>query len=327
MSLSTSRDTTSTVAQHLTDHNTGHGILNQVDALFIDSDDSASTIQSKIDAGPVVLMEDISIATTLDLDREQIKIDLNGFNLTSSADPVFNIDGGNKLRIIEGLVTATGGKTFDFVSANAVRIRGVSVDQNGDYAVVSIQGGSLYDAFIGGGCEWASSGALDTPMVNVAVTGAQINAVTFERIRMQTNGNANTPTAPCVYMENTDVNWLYGNNFLGVNFEIPSAGAIHLYSCANTLIQGCGVYDSHLDSIIDSMIVVDNSATGGLNCQTTTITNYLRNAGTMAVGKYDIDNRGHYAGSLYVINPMGIGAEGVKVDTGATVVGGYQVNP
>ena len=102
---------------------------------------------------------------------------------------------------------------------------------------------SVYDThFIGG--EWVKPQGMTVLHIMVATNGPFFNANSVSRCRFQTNG---APLSPCVLLSCTLTNnWLYGNTFSNINFEIPNAGAIHLHSCFAHSLQDIQIFDADL---------------------------------------------------------------------------------
>jgi hypothetical protein len=248
-------------------------------------------------------------------------LNLHGRRLISTADPVFRLN-GKRGAITNGRIQATAGRVFEAVSVSRFMIQQVHCYPQSDKAIWHQHGGQAYDLLVQS-CEWESKPGASVPMVDVKVQGATFNRNSFKDMRFQTNGNSRPPSAPVVRLENIDKNWVYGNAFEDINFEIPLAGAIHLYSAFGTTLRNVQVYDTHLGTITDHMIKLSKSPTGGLMSAKTSITDYLRPSGTLPDGKYDIwtiPNSHHYGGSLIVDNPGG--TQGAKVRVNVEVRGG-----
>lgn len=146
--------------------------------------------------------------------------------------------------------------------------------------------GACYDTHVIGG-EWAMPQGMTAPAVNVRVTGPFYNVNSFSKMRFQTNG---IPTQPIISLTCThNANWIYGNSFQDINFEIPNAGAIHLQSCYGTRIINAQVFDADLfGPITNHIIKAGKNTTGGLRSIHTKIDGYFRLSGVKNAGIFDI---------------------------------------
>ena len=140
------------------------------------------------------------------------------------------------------------------------------------------------------------------PHVDVVVTQENFNSNKIINNTFQTNGS---PTAEVIHLETTAAaNWIYNNEVSGNVFEIPTAGAIHVYSSSGLLLSNNAVYDLQASgNATADMIYIDNTP-GGLDSKGTTIYKYGRVAGNLG-GNYDINNQGHEAETISVIDPWG----------------------
>lgn len=246
----------------------------------------------------------IDNAQTIDLDRNQVSIDFNGCTVTSDADPVFAPDGfHHKYR--NGRVVAQNGSAFTVTDLSNSQVFGVDINQDGDHPAweLATDASGFLDVLVEGG-EYQTSGGLDAPFFNLVCSGSTAGAFTVRRLRLQTNGNSSVPTAPCVYLENTSASYMYGVTLEDINFEIPLAGAVHAYSMFQLSMRKCQVFDAHLGTITDDMILVDASSTGGLDSAGVRVEQYFRNTGSMGE-LFDINFAGHLSSAGVIAQPHG----------------------
>ena len=257
--------------------------------------------------------------------------------ITNNTTDVFSI-AGNDVTIKDIEISTNAGNIFTFGASvfnfNLINTRPQQLSTTKSHFYLRGTTG-VYGAYIRG--NYFETGPNHTvPMIDVIVTQENFNGNTFSDNVYQTNGN---PSAEVVRLETTAAaNWIYGNRFINELFEIPTAGAIHAYSNNGLQIIGCQIYDVNFDTDSnDDYIVVDNTS-GGLNSKGTLISGYQRVSSPLGTGFHDIDNRGHYAGGITIISPVGapagqlefnnlsthflLGGSDISDNGGATVVGG-----
>lgn len=86
----------------------------------------------------------------------------------------------------------------------------------------------------------------------------------------------------------SDQSFSSNNSFRGINFEMTNGGNIRLLTCLNTLIEGCGTYDTHAVGDIAENLYFVGKSTLGPKSQRTTFLNTVRHGGTLADDVYDI---------------------------------------
>ena len=155
-------------------------------------------------------------------------------------------------------------------------------------------------------CEFSGGPNQTVPVVNLTTNKSELNQNLFTGCVFTLNGG--TITAPIVSIINTATSgYCYGNQFVGVTFEDSVAGAIHLNGGLGTVIDGIGIFDLSATTV-DHMILLDDGT--GNTCRGTTITGYLRAAGTLGGSLYDIQILA--AQNTTIISP-------VQLDTGTDV--------
>ncbi|MDX1408002.1 MAG: hypothetical protein R3330_07710, partial [Saprospiraceae bacterium] len=253
---------------HEAHHDSVHRYINMANATWVDSTDDAVTLQAKIDAGPVILMEDVSIDTSIDLDRDDISIELNGHTLIyTGTGSVFYLNGNNG-RIGNGIINPSGSQNVFSVasatSASGWRFHDLSVSTAGScVVVVGTLLRSLFESFEftaeatgvpvvditnatafkenvfhrGRFFQPASS---TVPIVRISCVAGAVNNNEWSNCRLDTSGS---PTSPCILVECTSAGWHYGNVFKHLNFSAPTQGAIALYSCFGSVINEVRISD------------------------------------------------------------------------------------
>jgi hypothetical protein len=229
----------------------------------------------------------ITIHETVEI-VEKSHIDLKGTTITSTADPVFRI-GGRHWAVRNGNIVATNGVAFYVKNSGMGCLRDLFVvGRRRERELFVCEGtAQCYDTHISGG-EWYMPQGQRVPHVRVEVPGAFFNNNSLSYLRMQTNGK---PEAPCIKLTCLHpTNWLYGNTFRQINFEIPNAGAIHLDSCFGTTIDACQMFDTHaFGPITGTLIKVGRHSSSHLRSRHTVIQQYMRPGGSLPEGLYDID--------------------------------------
>ncbi len=270
-----------------------------------------------------VFIEGVVITSSpIDLENNMI-VDGSG-QINNNTTDVFDTDGA-RIKVRNIRIEATGGHAFNVTNFSESKIENVKINVTAPGKSAYYQQGTgtnAYDSmFIGG--EWGSRPAHDAPLFYVSVDDANFNANLIQGMMFQTNGGATT--APTIWLECTaSANWIYANTIDNVDFEIPNAGAVHLYSTAGTTLSNNTVFD--LGTSTDDLIVLDNTV-GGLNPKQTTINGYYRVGGTLGTGLKDIDVRGHYADGLVVINAGGSQSAAVEhnLPNSTILIGGADV--
>lgn len=317
-------------SDHVDDHNTLHTLHNLYEAITVDADDDASSIQTKIDAGPVVFMEDVSISDTLTISTTGALVNLNGHTLTSSGAPVFDLDGMREGVIRDGKVSATGGHAFRASDVATSAIRDVSVGMPGGASrSVWYQNGTdqAFDVEVVGG-HWNLAEAISTPAMDVSVSSDLFAANVIAPKRITATGSVTAPVIQIEVAANNSGRFLYDNRFRDINFEEPYAGAIHAYSVQALRVENITVWDTHIGTIGDDMVYV-GKRTGNDLSDGVLILGYHRVSGTIG-SYYDIqaiEGFGIFAGGMAVIHPMGSTAVTLELDVEAgAVVAGHRVN-
>lgn len=266
----------------------------------------------------LTVLIDSDTTGTITVDEPVYINDLNVLDLKSktvriTTDPAVVIQG--RWWVIQGgKLQATAGVLFDCLSSSSGLMLNVFASGllRGKELFRCVGGSACYDTNVIGG-EWAKPADMLSPIVRVEVTGATYNRNTWQGVRMQTNGR---PQAPVIKLSCLhSANWIYSNVIRDVNFEIPNAGAIHLESCFQTVLDGIHVFDANLfGPITDDLVKVSKSA-NGLKSKSTTIKNYMRLSGALNEGKVDINvtDAGHYNHNLIVEMVEGIDGVGLKV--------------
>lgn len=259
------------------------------------------------------LDQNINIAETVlitDLDA----INLKNKVIHSTADPVFQVQ-GRHWSVANGKIRCMVGVGFEIVaSANGLLSNVYCAGLMKSKELFRCVGmNSCYDTHIIGG-EWEKPQGMTVPIISVSVSGPFFNANTFRCLRLQTNG---APQAPCVLLSCThSANWIYGNSFYDINFEVPNAGAIHLNSAFSTIIQNAQIFDADLyGNVTGPLIKIGRLSTNHLKSKMTKILGYYRLSGIANPGIYDIDipTSGHYGDSLSLDMIGGIAGALVQV--------------
>ena len=232
-------------------------------------------------------------------------INLGGTTLISSADPAFIIQ-GTHWSLADGKLVATNGVAFECVFSSVGVIRNLYCSsRNNTKSLFRCMGASsAYDTHIEGG-EWEQSPSMTVPIIHVEVDKEYFNINSFSKIRFQTNG---TPSAPVIKLATlSPSHWLIGNSFSDLNFEIATAGAIHLFSCAGTSMTNIQMFDSHIGSMTDHCIKVGRRNMSSLRSRGTSIRGYLRLGGSLPTQFSDIyaPEDMHYGNSFNVSNVGG----------------------
>lgn len=271
---------------------------------------STSEVQRHVDNfyGAVIKLDDtilISDYSALDLKEKTIE---------STADPVIQVQ-GRHWSLRNGKVRSTAGHVLDIIgSANGlVSNTHLSTTMKSKAVVRCVGQNQCYDThFVGGELE-KPQGML-TPIVEVLVSGPFFNANSFQNLRIQTNG---IPQAPCVKLSCAhSANWLYGNAFSNINFEIPNAGAIHLESTFSTTMINLQMFDCDLyGPITNHLIQLGRISTSHLKCKMTKLLTYFRLSGVMGANVYDIyaPSSGTYAQNVSLDMVSGIAGANVKL--------------
>lgn len=240
-------------------------------------------------------------------------LQLNGKTLEITADPAITIQ-GSRWSILTGKLRAMNGALFDCVSSSSGLM--LNVWATGLLRAKELfrcnGNNSCYDLNVIGG-EWTKPQDMTTPIISVNVNGPFFNRNLWQGIRFQTNGR---PTAPVIKLACAhDGNWVYGNAFRDINFEIPNAGAVHLESCFGTQLQQITVFDADLfGPITDDLVKVTKRPTG-LKSRNTSVNGYFRLSGSLNAGKVDINipDAVHYSPTLAVTMVDGIDGAQVAV--------------
>lgn len=262
----------------------------------------------------------LTINETADI-SDRSTLNLHSKRIISSADPVFRIS-GRHWTIQGGHVTASQGTLFDCLSSQS----GLSINMFYSGFLKSkplfqcLGSSACYDThFIGG--EWAKPQGMSTPHILVATSGPFFNNNSWSRCRFQTNG---IPQAPCVSLACTlSNNWIYGNAFQNINFEIPNAGAIHLYSCFGHSLQDIQVYDADLfGPITDHLIKLTRSNPQSLRTTQTRLQGYFRLSGLLNESVYDIfaPATDHHPDSLDISSIGGIQGAQVRINVSKSTI-------
>lgn len=238
-------------------------------------------------------------------------LDLKGKTIEITADPAITLNGAH-WSILPGKLRAMIGVLFDCVSASSGLILNV-------WATGLLRGKELfrcngnnacYDLNVIGG-EWTKPQNMTTPIVNVDVSGPFFNRNLWQGLRFQTNG---LPQAPVISLKcSHTANWVYGNSFRDINFEIPNAGAIHLESCFGTIMQQMTIFDADLFGPITDDLIKVTKRGNGLKSRSTSLDGYFRLSGALNEGKVDINipDNVHYTPTLAVRNVDG--TDGARV--------------
>ncbi|EAR15445.1 autotransporter outer membrane beta-barrel domain-containing protein [Robiginitalea biformata] len=248
--------------------------------------------------------------------------------LTNNTSDVLVIDGTNT-HIELGSISSTAGHILTFTDNTfnfSVRNTKLSALNTGKSQVYVRGAVGVYDMVIEH-CYFETGPNHTVPMVDVVVTAENFNENRFINNTFQTNGS---PTAEVIHIETTAAAfWLSGNEVSGNLFEIPTAGAIHVYSVAGMKMHNNTVYDLPTSgAATGDMIYIDNT-TGGLNSAGVTISDYHRVAGDLTTNTvYDINNQGAYAGSISVYDAVGLASSQLLFNglSGHVVQGGYYIS-
>lgn len=271
---------------------------------------TSKQLQALIDAETT---NTLTISETV-LIQDRSSINFRELNVISSADPVFSIQGKHWM-VQSGKATATNGVLFDCINSQSGLVQNVFMSGffKSKALFQCMNNSSCYDThFIGG--EWAKPQGMTVPHIMVAVNGPFFNANSVSRCRFQTNG---APLSPCVLLSCTLTNnWLYGNTFSNINFEIPNAGAIHLHSCFGHSLQDIQIFDADLfGSITDHIIKLTRSSSTSLRSNQTRLLGYFRLSGALEEGVFDIyaPSTDHTADTLDLNSIGGIQGANVKI--------------
>lgn len=243
--------------------------------------------------------------------------------LTNNTTDVLVIDGTN-VQVELGAISSNAGNLITFTDNTftfGLRNTKLSALNTGKSQIYLRGATGVYDMVVEG-CYFETGPSHTVPMIDVVVTGENFNGNKFVKNTFQTNG---TPGAEVIHLETTAAsNWIYDNTISYNLFEIPNAGAVHLYSAAGTKMEGNAVYD--LTTATDDLFVVDNT-TGGLNSYGTIFRDYHRIGGSLSTF-HDFANRGHYANNISIENPMGTAAAQLAFDavSGHRFVGGAYIS-
>lgn len=267
----------------------------QLNALIIA--DTTGTIQ--IDENVLVTHNDV-----LNLQGKSVEID---------ADPAVSINGAH-WSILPGKLRAMSGVLFDCLSASSGLMLNVWATGllRGKELFRCVGGNQCYDLNVIGG-EWAKPQDMTTPIINVDVNGPFFNRNVWQGLRFQTNGR---PVAPVIHLRcSHTANWVYGNSFRDINFEIPNAGAIHMESCFGTQLQQITVFDADLFGPITDDLIKVTKRINGLRSRSTSVDGYFRLSGVLNSGVVDINiqDAAHYAPTLSVRMIDGIDGAGIKL--------------
>lgn len=240
-------------------------------------------------------------------------LNLNGKTLEITGDPAITIQ-GSRWSILTGKIRAMSGVLFNCISASSGLLLNVWATGllRSKPLFQCLGNNACYDLNVIGG-EWTKPQDSTSPAIDVNVNGPFFNRNLWQGIRFQTNGRPTAPVARLICANNS--NWIYGNAFRDINFEIPNAGAIHLESCFGTQLQQITVFDADLfGPITDDIIKVTKRSTG-LRSRSTTIDGYFRLSGSLTNGAVDINIQDavHYQPNLRVVNVDGI--DGAVVTT------------
>lgn len=241
-------------------------------------------------------------------------LDLREKTIESTADPVIQVQ-GRHWSIRNGKIRSTAGHVIDLISSANGLVSNVHLTTTmKSKAIVRCVGqNQCYDThFVGG--ELEKPQGMTSPIVEVLVSGPFFNANSFQNLRIQTNG---IPQAPCVKLScSHSANWIYGNAFYNINFEIPNAGAIHLESTLSTSMINMQMFDCDLfGPITGHLIKVGRISSAHLRSKMTKIQTYFRLSGTANAGIYDIyaPSSDHYPVNLSLDMIGGIEGALVKV--------------
>ncbi len=262
---------------------------------------------------------DASVSPVIDINETIVIGDMSFLNLKDKtlrlfADPGFTIN-GRHWTIIGGKLQAQTGDLFDCVNSGMGLIQNVWCSglmmSKSLWKCVGV--GQCYDTHVIGG-EWSKPSSMTTPIVLVSVDGPFYNNNSWSKMRFQTNG---TPQAPCVSIGCTHTaNWIYGNAFQDINFEIPNAGAIHLESCFGTTLRGIQIFDADLfGPITQTLVRCGRLSTAHLPSTMTVIEQYFRLSGTMQSHAFDIDAGAgqHMVYTMRIASVHGIQGANVRV--------------
>lgn len=240
-------------------------------------------------------------------------LDLDGKTVNSNADPAVQIQ-GRYWTIRSGKLRAQNGILFECVSSACGLIENVWATGwlKSKELFRCVGAGACYDTNVIGG-EWAKPADMLTPIIRVEVNGPTYNRNTWQGLRMQTNGRPQAPVIKLACMHSA--NWIYANVIRDINFEIPNAGAVHLESTFQTVLDGIHVFDADLYGAITDDLVKVGKSPNGLKSKSTTVRNYTRLSGALSAGKVDINigDVGHYNNNLIVEMVDGIDGAGLKV--------------
>jgi len=272
---------------------------------------TSKQLQALIDAETT---NTLTISETV-LIQDRSSINLRELNVVSSADPVFSIQGKHWM-VQSGKVTATNGVLFDCINSQSGMVHNVFMSGffKSKALFQCMNNNSCYDThFIGG--EWAKPQGMTVPHIMVATNGPFFNANSVSRCRFQTNG---IPASPCILLSCTLTNnWLYGNTFSNINYEIPNAGAIHLHSCFGHSLQDIQIFDADLfGPITDHLIKLTRSSSTSLRSNQTRLHGYFRLSGTINDGIYDIfaPSTDHVSDTLDLNSVGGIQGANIKMN-------------
>ncbi len=175
--------------------------------------------------------------------------------------------------------------TFGFVKS---KFENLFINATAGNSALSYDGtGASAVAFVNNlfvNCEFSAGASQTVPIIDLQTNQGDINENTW--IGCVFTQNSGTITAPSLKIVHTTTSdYCYGNRFLTCTFEDPLAGAIHLESCFATVMWGVSVYDLSATTV-GHLILLDNGT--GNTTRSTTINGYLRAAGTLGGGLYDI---------------------------------------
>ncbi len=249
---------------------------------------------SVTDANALIAAEPSGIVTIADTVRigDRDNWFLAGKEVLLLADPAVVID-GRHWTVTGGRLKAMSGVLFDCLRATCGLILNVwaSGALKGKELFRCVDNGSCYDTNVIGG-EWSKPQSMTTPIVRVDVGGPTYNRNTWQGLRFQTNG---LPQVPVISLTCANVaNWIYSNTFRDLNFEIPNAGAIHLQSCFNTVMEGINIYDADMYGPITGDLVRIGKHAAGLKSKATALRGYMRLSGALNPGVYDVNVLDHY---------------------------------
>ena len=270
---------------------------------------TTATVQALIDS---------SVNTVIDITETILVSDMSSLQLRDKTLRLFGAPGiqinGRHWTIAGGKLHAQTGDLFECVNSSMglvlnVWCSGVKLSKSLWKCVGSNQ---CYDTHVIGG-EWSKPSSMTTPIVLVSVDGPFYNNNSWSKMRFQTNG---TPQAPCVSIGCTHTtNWIYGNAFQDVNFEIPNGGAIELNSCFATTMRGVQIFDADLyGNITRSLVVCGRASSKHLRSNLTVIEQYFRLSGVRDPGVYDIEaDSNQHMPYTFDIRSVG-GIAGAKVE-------------